>query len=180
MNFPSSTPSILDIPPGWGDTREEFRERVIQIIRDSFLWMNAPKYEIINSDESVTPFYPILCAASPEWWVITREEISDILYPKFVTRAMEAHHLATLYYADQLGGNEKFLAWGLKLWIFSSKEIRNIRFDHGNTLESYIREYRDPRLVEDIIDKLIHPYSPVSFIKETVSNSVDTHCCCCH
>lgn len=27
--------SILDIPPGWGDTAEEFKARVVQIIKYS-------------------------------------------------------------------------------------------------------------------------------------------------
>lgn len=75
--------------------------------------MKAPKYDIKNPDGSNTPFYPILCAVSPEWNVITREEIRGILYPLFIKQADAAYESAIENSADHIWGTE-YLAWGLE------------------------------------------------------------------
>ncbi len=162
---------VIDIPFGWWATPQEFKAKVIELIESIPLWSRAPEYGISHPDGSVTPFYPVLCAISPEWWIISREEMQNLLYPKLVEEAHRTYLSATAGYAKCLLGME-YLAWGLEQWIFSQEQIKKIQFG-GDTSESYIRDYGNPELMEDLIEKLIHPHSRVTDILEKVWGDVE-------
>ncbi|HBB26973.1 TPA: hypothetical protein DCZ36_00565 [Candidatus Gracilibacteria bacterium] len=172
--------SILDIPKGWGDTPEEFKKQVVCLIKQCHLGAGTPKYDILHSDGSITPFYPVLCAISPEWEVITREEIYDVLYEKFKERVRGAYVSVTRGYVDHVWNNE-YLAWGLERKIFSHEELEKIPFNQGETIETYICEYQDPNLLEsvmnDAMEKLLNPSFPVPTIREKIIEIIDEHCC---
>lgn len=171
--------SILDIPKGWGDTPEEFKAQVIQLIKQSPLGTRSPKYDIKEEDGSTTPFYPIFCAVSPEWNILTREEVYALLYSKFLERVNGAYISATRGYADHIW-DDQYLAWGLEKNIFSPEQLQLIRFDHGDTSESYVKQYGNPTLLENIMDdaveKLIYPFFSVPMIREKVIEIIDEHC----
>lgn len=80
-------------------------------------------------------------------------------------------------------GWEEYLAWGLENKIFSQKEIKEIHFDHGDTVDSYIRAYRKSNLLEETLreasEKLIYPRSPIQTIQNKTIGDVDDCFCCC-
>lgn len=183
MNALLEEQDTLVIPNGWGSTREKFKENVIRLIQD-WKWQidDNFKCEVIDANGCVVPFFPIFHAALPEHGVITEQEIYDILYSKFVWWAREAYQDAIRVEdgADHLGWYEKFLAWGLEQWLYSPDEIQLIRFD-SDTPESYIRSWGEPDLIENYIEKFIHPCSQVPFVREKIGErAID---CCrglCH
>lgn len=176
--------SILNLPVGWGNTPEEFKIKIIQIIKQNLLWTRAQPYTITEPNGSKTPFYPIFCAASPEWGIITKEEIYDILRPKFVEKVWGAYLSATKGYMGHIWDDE-YIAWGLKEGIFSDIEIQKICSLHGDTSESYIQEHENPNLFEEILgnafNELIFSSSPIQAIREKTTKWVGDcfdGCCC--
>lgn len=171
---------VFDIPEGWGENVEEFRTRVIQIIERASPITKSARFDIENPDGSVTPFYPVFCATTPEWGVITDEEIRGLVRKKLEKYARSAHVVATVRAADHIYG-EEYLAWGLQEGIFSPDEISDIRFDHGDTPESYVRDYGQGDLLSKFVDRLKHPYSELPLPTNWISAAGDDCCCdCCH
>lgn len=171
---------ILDIPPWWGEDEKDFKNKIIKLIQESFTKtpIQSPLYRIKNRDGSTTPFYPIFYATSPECGVITKEEIRALLDATLVERAQAAYLSATHEPADHILLTE-YLAWGLEQKIYSDIQLKMIRFDYGNTPESYIKTFKNPQLTEEIIDTLIHPRSEIDFIMNSTSQDV-SDCCLCH
>ena len=171
---------VFDIPGGWGENVEEFRARVIQAIEYARLGEKSPRFDIENPDGSVTPFYPIFCATTPEWGVVTDEEIRSLIRKKLEKYARSAYAVATVRAADHIY-DEQYLAWGLREGIFSPDEISKIRFDHGDTPESYARDYGQGDLLSEFVERMKHPYSELPLLTSWVSTAVDDCCCdCCH
>lgn len=159
MESASERPTVLDLPPGWGNDVSEFRKKVLDLIAYHPLEFDSPKYDLDYPPGTNTPFYPVFCAMSPEWGeIVTRKEIREILIQKFSERARGAFQRATSNVADHVG-HEEFLAWGIERGMFSPEEISRIRFDHGETPGDYVRIYGNPNLLEFHIDRLAHPSS---------------------
>lgn len=112
MNAPSQLPiaQAYDIPLGWGTNKEEFRSKVLELVYGLTIGGRAPKFDIANADGSTTPFYPVLTAISPEWNVISREELRKLMRQKLEHAAMQARERSKTRYADHAWG-AMYLAW---------------------------------------------------------------------
>lgn len=76
-------------------------------------------------------------------------------------------------YADHAYSPECF-AYAIQKKIFSDKELKKIKFDHGETLESFPKEYSDKNLIGNLKRQLLSP-RPISKSK----SHCDEHCTCC-
>ena len=123
------------------------------------------RYDIPNRDGSITPFYPILSAI--EWGVITREDISKILFQRFRIRAHEAYLQTTVNTSDCII-DSRYLAWGFQNGIFDPIELEKFRFSIG----AFISEYGNPNLMEEAVEDLIHSRSEIFHLENNISNRV--------
>ena len=116
---------------------------------------------------------------SPEWGIISEEEIYALLRLKFLERVRGAYLSATNGYADHIW-DSGYLAYGLENGVFSNDEVQRICFDHGDTSKSYVQEYGIPNLLENTLKeafkKLVFPRSSVDFIKAKTIGVVGDCC----
>ncbi len=120
---------------------------------------------------------------SPEWRIVTKEEVYELLRLKFLERVQGSYISATKGYANHIWDTD-YLAYGLENDVFSNDEVQKIYFNHGDTPESYIQQYRVPNLLEDTLkeafEKFVFPCSSMSTIREGIVALIDAHCpdCC--
>ena len=82
-------------------------------------------------------------------------------------------------YADHVGCPE-FLAYALEQGVFSRRQIRKIPFDHGDTPESYIKQYGREDLIESLKQNLLNPKPiPKSKSQSTYQGDFDSCPSCC-
>jgi hypothetical protein len=67
-------------------------------------------------------------------------------------------------YADHSNYPE-CLAYALDKKVFSKNEIKKIKFDHGDNLTSFIKDYSNPYLLSGIKEELLNPKPVPSFSK---------------
>ncbi len=78
----------------------------------------------------------------------------------FITMTAKVRPYAT--YADHVGRPE-CLAYVLERGKFSGREIKKIPFDHGDTAETFTRQYRRENLPSVLREELLHPKSLSDF-----------------
>jgi len=71
-------------------------------------------------------------------------------------------------WADHVGSPE-CLAYALKKDKFSGREIKKIRFDHGDTAETFSQFYQRTDLLLELREKLINPKPLYRFDEESHS-----------
>ena len=175
----TSATAYSNIPESWGDA-EVFKDHVLRMAKEAELKSQAPSFKEKADDGTEYVFYPVFFATAPENGIVSREEIRKIFFKKLVERAWFAYYSAIQTYADHIYV-EEYLAWGLERKMFSKDEISKIRFDHGDTPESYVRDYGRKNLLDTLVDRFIHPQSDIGRIRRVVSSTVDDCCCdgCC-
>lgn len=73
-------------------------------------------------------------------------------------------------YPDHLNYSE-FLVYTIEQGIFTKHELSQIKFDHGDTIETFTRSYRKENLLELLRTPLLNPQQ-VSYLGDV------SHCCC--
>jgi hypothetical protein len=97
---------------------------------------------------------------------------------------------ATTDYTNHVGGNylfrypdhflhPEFFAYALQKGIFSRSELKKIRFDHGETIESYCQKYGRENLLGELTEELFVKPEPLSAIMSSGSDGDwDPHWVC--
>ncbi|MFB0965636.1 MAG: hypothetical protein QMC36_08390 [Patescibacteria group bacterium] len=180
MNLLKETSATANsrIPESWGNDVEVFKDHVLRMAEQAELNSRGPSFREKAADGTEYDFYPVFFATAPENAIVSREEIRKIFSKKIVERAWFAYYGAIQTYADHIYV-EEYLAWGLENGMFSKEEVSKIRFDHGDTPESYVRDYGRKDLLDAMVDRFIHPQSDLSRIRKSVSSVVDDCCCDC-
>ncbi len=74
-------------------------------------------------------------------------------------------------YADHVYFPE-CLAYAIQKGAFSRRELKKLKFDHGQNLNSFVKEYYNPNLFNELKEKLLNPIE----ISDSGSN---VECLCC-
>ena len=81
---------------------------------------------------------------------------ADMVYQKHLEG--DSNRAGYPFYLDECG-REDFFAHALEEGHFNWFEKRKMRFDHGHTVKSYIRSFKDSKLLDSFIDQIAY-YSP--------------------
>lgn len=162
--------SVLDIPVWWWNSPKDFKSKVLELI-SSWRYDESPFF----SDGTKVPFYPIMCATSSEWWILTQKDVEEALVPVYMKLARNAYLDARKREADHISYPEH-LAWWLQRNLFSEDEVQRIRFDYWDTSDSYIKSYWLPNMISDHAHRLMYPRCRV--IQKILDISWDVHECC--
>jgi hypothetical protein len=85
--------------------------------------------------------------------IVSEKEVEEEIHKKLLNLGLRMAHIATKEYADHVPSSHA-LAYALKCGAVPAPAIRDIRFDHGDTAETFMRDEIE-NLVTDLLDDLV-------------------------